>query len=140
MAVETKVKRIGGWGGVIRQHRGFKEFNVTAVAGGHSVEEGKQTQTKPNCMQPRARVSYSALERGCFGFLHALALLGTDELWADEPHGSLSLPLRHTRMPTNTRSGWPLHQRANQSGRTMANTRSVEENYMNNLTNPEENN
>lgn len=34
-----------------------KEFNMTAVAGGHSVEEGKQT-----LHAGRARVSYSALK------------------------------------------------------------------------------
>lgn len=35
----------------------FKEFNVTAVAGGHSKKEGKQT-----LHAGRARVSYSALK------------------------------------------------------------------------------
>lgn len=35
----------------------FKEFNVTVIAGGHSVEEGKQT-----LHAGRARVSYAELK------------------------------------------------------------------------------
>lgn len=49
----------------------FKEFNVTSVAGGHSVEEGKQTPRAG-----RARVSYSAALRHASDGLCVFRLMG----------------------------------------------------------------
>lgn len=48
MADEIKVKRM--WGGLTGKRESFKEFIVT-VAGGHRVDEGKQTQTRPKRTQ-----------------------------------------------------------------------------------------
>lgn len=117
----------------------FKEFNVTAVAGGHSKKEGKQT-----LRAGRARVSFSALKLRSSTLWTAGLAFCVLQLFSAQMNSGLT---GHTgafyshleKQGHDTRSGWSVEL----SGR-ITNKRSMEgkkkKPLKNNVTNPEENN